>query len=338
MITNCPNCGQKVRTGKPGKYRCPACSKIFEPDSQSFQEKDSQAEDMEGSFDQNGSPSTDISQSLDQSGLYIDSEEAARACETCGRPGSENICKYCGKFVCTACVNRDTGHDACPLCLSKLQRQTSSYYEKGRVDLASSGFMESFFPKLKSILFSPGRFFQTPKANDKVFHQYLFALICYCFGGIFEVAYSFFIYKFLLQSQDAMVVRMLKSMEVENLLSNPSASFVKATAMLPLQGFMMIFVIAGIVHVALMIFSDPKKKFPGTLRIVAYSNATHLVRIIPVLGGILALVWQVALVIIGVTHTHRIKGERAALAVLLPMFALFGMMLILIIIAVFLLS
>jgi len=135
-----------------------------------------------------------------------------------------------------------------------------------------------------------------------------------------------------------MVVRMLKSMEVENLLSNPSASFVKATAMLPLQGFMMIFVIAGIVHVALMIFSDPKKKFPGTLRIVAYSNATHLVRIIPVLGGILALVWQVALVIIGVTHTHRIKGERAALAVLLPMFALFGMMLILIIIAVFLLS
>lgn len=330
MIINCPNCGQKVRTGKSGKYRCPSCKNIFDFDEHTHQEVyiEQEVEDE----------STENYSDDDQSDLYIDIDEAAQSCETCGRPGSENICKYCGQFVCSACVNKDTGYDACPACLDKLQHQTAEHYSGKDSGISSSGFFESFFPKLKGVLSSPAKFFSTPLPNDKLSHQYIFALICYCLGGVFEVAYSFLIYKFLLQTQDAIVIKLLKSMEVENLLANPGSSFLKASAMLPLQAFFMLAIIAGIVHIALLIFSKPQMGFPGTVKIVAYSNVAHLARIIPAFGGIIAFIWQVGIIIIGAIHTHRIKGERAALAVLLPVFALFGMILLLVLVAAFFLA
>ncbi len=126
MITNCPHCGQKVRVSNPGKYRCPACKEIFEHSAKEADlpvhdhEHDDQYVEVPGY--QQDAAFNDDPRADEGNDLYIDPEEAATACETCGRPGSSQICKSCGQFVCNSCVNREFEEDLCPACLKKRER------------------------------------------------------------------------------------------------------------------------------------------------------------------------------------------------------------------------
>ena len=51
---------------------------------------------------------------------------------------------------------------------------------------------------------------------------------------------------------------------------------------------------------------------------VAYTRATRLLSILPVCGGGLGMIWELAVTIIGLAGRHECRGGKAILAVLAP--------------------
>lgn len=79
-----------------------------------------------------------------------------------------------------------------------------------------------------------------------------------------------------------------------------------------------LFLLSGIVHLALLGLGGAARGFEATFRVACYSEAAALLNIIPVCGGMIAPVVMLVLMIIGVSEAHGTTRGRAAAAVLLP--------------------
>lgn len=82
-----------------------------------------------------------------------------------------------------------------------------------------------------------------------------------------------------------------------------------------------LFIWSGIVHLTLNLLGglrDSTAGFEGTFRGVSYSYVAHLAYLVPVAGGIIALLWQAALQMIGLASIHRTSQGKAIAAVLIP--------------------
>jgi hypothetical protein len=90
----------------------------------------------------------------------------------------------------------------------------------------------------------------------------------------------------------------------------------------PVVVAVVIFVVSAVVHLCLLLVGGATSGFEGTLRVAAYSQAAMVIRIVPICGDLVATIYYVILMIIGVSAAHRISGLKAAAAVLLP-FVLF---------------
>src|SRR3989338_6413182 len=56
----------------------------------------------------------------------------------------------------------------------------------------------------------------------------------------------------------------------------------------------------------------------GTYEAVCYSQAAQLLAVIPLLGSIVAPIWQIILLIIGLKEVHHISTGKSVLTVLIP--------------------
>jgi hypothetical protein len=81
---------------------------------------------------------------------------------------------------------------------------------------------------------------------------------------------------------------------------------------------MVLFLMAGIVHLALLGLGGASRGFEATFRVACYSEAAALLNIIPVCGGMIAPVLMVVLMVIGIAEAHGTIRGRAAAAVVLP--------------------
>jgi len=73
-----------------------------------------------------------------------------------------------------------------------------------------------------------------------------------------------------------------------------------------------------ILHVMLLIVGEGKGGFDSTIRAICYAHTADLANAIPLCGGVISLVWFVALQIIGISRCHRCSYAKATLAVVLP--------------------
>ncbi len=89
----------------------------------------------------------------------------------------------------------------------------------------------------------------------------------------------------------------------------------------PLFVLIGLFVWSAILHVCFLIvgaLSSSTAGFEGTIRIVGYSWVAQLAHVIPVFGGLLALVASLILSVMGAQALHRSSQGKAIFGVLLP--------------------
>ncbi len=86
----------------------------------------------------------------------------------------------------------------------------------------------------------------------------------------------------------------------------------------PLFVIIGVFIAAAVLHVMLMILGGAESGFEATVRVVCYTQTAQLAGIVPLCGGIVALIWTVVLYVIGLSTAHRTSPGRALVAVLLP--------------------
>jgi hypothetical protein len=100
-------------------------------------------------------------------------------------------------------------------------------------------------------------------------------------------------------------------------LTSPAATAVQML-IAPLLSLISIYIVAGVIHLLLMLFKGAGRGFDATLTVVAYASGLYLVMAIPQCGGLIALVWYLAVLIIGLGEAQRCGPGKAALAVFTP--------------------
>jgi len=83
-----------------------------------------------------------------------------------------------------------------------------------------------------------------------------------------------------------------------------------------------VFVAAGIFHLLLLLLGGARQDFEATFRVVAFSQATSLLLLVPFCGQIVAGVWgfwTLVLYVLGLAQAHQCGHGKAAAAVLLPL-------------------
>lgn len=81
------------------------------------------------------------------------------------------------------------------------------------------------------------------------------------------------------------------------------------------------FVWAAIAHVCVLLVAGGGKSgagFEGTFRAGAYTQVAQIAGILPLVGGLITLVWSVVLLVIGISSMHRIGTGSAVLVVVIP--------------------
>lgn len=104
-------------------------------------------------------------------------------------------------------------------------------------------------------------------------------------------------------------------------VSGSSASFVMSVVFAPVYIIIGLFIWSAIMHLCLVVVGGLGKSragFEGSFRVVSYATVAQLANLIPVLGGLLSLVWSLVLVIIGVQQMHETPTGKAVAAVLIP--------------------
>lgn len=79
------------------------------------------------------------------------------------------------------------------------------------------------------------------------------------------------------------------------------------------------FITAGITHLCLMIVGGANRDFETTYRTCCYcGGSTSILGILPLCGGLIAFIWQIVALIIGLSKTHETSTGKAVAAVLIP--------------------
>jgi hypothetical protein len=104
-------------------------------------------------------------------------------------------------------------------------------------------------------------------------------------------------------------------------LTSPAATAAQLLVA-PLLSLISIYLVAGAVHLVLRLFKGAGRGFDATLTVVAYASGLYLVMAVPQCGGLIAMVWYLAVLIIGLGEAHRCGPGKAALAVFSPVILL----------------
>ncbi len=73
-----------------------------------------------------------------------------------------------------------------------------------------------------------------------------------------------------------------------------------------------------VIHLFLLLYGGAQRGLETTFRTLAYSEAAYVFQVIPVVGGIIAVVWWLFVSILGLAQAHQTTTGRAAGAVLTP--------------------
>lgn len=164
--------------------------------------------------------------------------------------------------------------------------------------------VDSFLATVREIVTQPAGFFRGLTLRDALSNPIVFAMICAFIGAFLGGIIAIL----------AAVVGL-----GEQGLGGAIGGFIGGIILGPILMPVALFIGAGISHLFVMLFVRPRNSgFWATFRVVSYVSVTSLVSWVPIIGGLVALVWGVVLSILGIREVHGTTTGRAALVVLVP--------------------
>jgi hypothetical protein len=186
-------------------------------------------------------------------------------------------------------------------------------------DKANLGFFGALFETWKQSCFEPGKFFEKMPPKGGIGNPLIYGLIMGFIGFVFQMTYSQIFYNLfdftkwmpsMYHGYDSEILDFSRRFQ-----SYYSILSIFAFPFVVTAGF---FIWSGIIHLELTIFGWKKHEYESSFRIVTYSEGPAFFRLVPFIGDIVAPIWQLVLVMIGISKVHKISGGKAALVVLLP--------------------
>ncbi len=233
-------------------------------------------------------------------------------CPHCGQEyeplEGQRFCTFCGKPLEDVQINsRIAAEDPAKEDRSEFDLlNTPQDLNEGKYtpweDLENLGFLQGLIQSLQQSLFSPVEFFSRLPVSGGLLNPLLYALILQTVGNM---------------------AGYVSGMAVENPFFSQSGLsgglMVFIGMLIPLIILIGVFFWSALLHAALFLVGGANKEFEATFRAVCYTSAADLLNAVPVVGGIIALVWKTYLLIVAVREVHGISTARSASAVFLPL-------------------
>jgi hypothetical protein len=193
---------------------------------------------------------------------------------------------------------------------------------------ATRGFFPAFFETFKLVGTQPADFFRRVRI-DQIGAALLFGVIGSTVGNWVSILFGTLTRAATLSQLQARIsdlppeaARFLEhfASAIQGMTS-PAATAIQMVAA-PLISLISIYLVAGVIHLLLMLFKGAGRGFDATLTVVAYASGLYLVMAIPQCGGLIALVWYLVVLIIGLGEAQRCGTGKAALATFAPLILL----------------
>ncbi|MDX1643938.1 MAG: YIP1 family protein [Thermoanaerobaculia bacterium] len=179
------------------------------------------------------------------------------------------------------------------------------------------GFVQGLIEAAKGFVVAPGATFAETRRSGDLASPLLFAVLLNTVAALIGQIWAMLIGTSFLSMLPAEMREGLGMMMVSS-----GAGLIVSVVVVPIVTVIGVFIGSAILHLMLLLVGGTESStagFEGSLRVVCYSGVGQLGRIVPVLGGLIATVWTVVLLVIGLTRLHGTSEGKAIAAVLLPL-------------------
>ncbi len=180
-------------------------------------------------------------------------------------------------------------------------------------DPARTGFFDRFVETIKLLATAPADAFARMPTTGGIGKPLTFAIIV---GWIGMAIYALWMLLFSGMSLPFMDQSQLG--DAGAMFGLSAGITIMLVVLAPIFVIIGVFFQAAILHLMLMLVGGANHGFEATTRVCSYTQATQLAQIVPFCGGLLAAIWSVILLIVGLSTAHGITRGKAALAVILP--------------------
>lgn len=175
-------------------------------------------------------------------------------------------------------------------------------------------FVEALFETVKLFVMEPSAAFRRMQRSGDLARPVIYAVILGWIGMFFGQIYSIALSGFQMD--------MMRDMGLESPYGGAGMSTAMSLVFIVIAP---IFVLIGLAiqtvvfHLCLMLVGGANGGFDTTLRTCCYASTVQLAAIIPLCGGLVALVWAIVLLIVGLAIAHQTTQGKAAVAIFLPL-------------------
>ncbi len=285
MFAECSQCKYVFQTDFQGKLICPVCG--------------SDEINIEGQGPSTGQSTTSSSVCNQGDSPQCPLHPANSVTGTCGR---------CGNFVCQECSRSGTDGelicDACRLRTASGQAFEPTPWEQR----ASLGLVNALIKTIQLALFRPNNFFSRMRVDNTdgaLSYYWINAAVGGFFGVFWQIIFS------------VLGIAISPGSRLNEGISSPIFYILIALAgaiFAPVG----LYLSALLIHLGTLIFKCSNNGFNATFRSVAYASSSAWFNIIPVCGGVIAGVWSLIIVVVGITNTQRTSAGKAVASVLVP--------------------
>ncbi|MDP6180247.1 MAG: YIP1 family protein [Desulfatiglandales bacterium] len=171
------------------------------------------------------------------------------------------------------------------------------------------GLCESF----KGVLFSPEKIFSTMTHKGGIKEPLAFGLLLGSLGAMIGFFWDF------LMIGDRLITKWPTVIGQFNL----GVIFLIVMILTPFFVMMSMFVVSGILHLCLLIAGGGRNGFEGTFRVVAFSQSTKILELVPFIGRFIGWLWHFIVQVIGLREMHETSYLRTIIAMILPIVLIF---------------
>lgn len=185
---------------------------------------------------------------------------------------------------------------------------------------ATRGFFPAFFETFKLVATQPAELFRRVRI-DQTGSAVLFGVLAATVGSAAAAVYGYLSGAASLAAMQEMVQQMPEEQArfMRFLTQGMTGTMAIAQIVLaPLFALIGIYLHAAIVHLVLLLLRGAPRGFDATLTVVGYATGLELLLALPGCGGVVALVWYLVVLVIGLGEAQRCGAGKAAAAVLAP--------------------
>ncbi len=219
--------------------------------------------------------------------------------------------------TCPHCRYESRGVSTCPLCGTVLSVDGGPQQDAlplPRWEEPGAPLLAGFLDTWRTSVFDPFRFFPRVRWEGPAGRPVLYMLVVVMIGALFSLFWQ------------AAGVEPSTVPEGWGPVA-PGGLAALEFFLTPFAALLGLALWGAILHLFVLMLAPGRRGFGATIRVICYAAGPAVFTVVPIAGGLVALVWPIVLTVFGLREAHHTTGGRAAAIVLVPIALLFVVLL-----------